>query len=97
MGRHEENAGIHSSIEGVQEEQVSPLSTRNIAPDSPPFDAFSYAYCSLSKYMEKHNIRSDSRAFVLLTRLLTIDPIKRITGKASHSQSPPPHRSAHQH
>jgi hypothetical protein len=30
--------------------------------------------------MEKHNIRSDSRAFVLLTRLLTIDPLKRITG-----------------
>ncbi len=30
--------------------------------------------------MDKHNIRSDSRAFQLLTRLLTIDPTKRLTG-----------------
>jgi hypothetical protein len=30
--------------------------------------------------MDKHNIRADSRAFQLLTRLLTIDPIKRLTG-----------------
>jgi hypothetical protein len=30
--------------------------------------------------MDKHNIRSDSRAFQLLTRLLTIDPVKRLTG-----------------
>jgi cyclin-dependent kinase 8/11 len=42
---------------------------------------FSYANGSLSKYMEKHNIRSDSRAFQLLTRLLTMDPTKRLTGK----------------
>jgi hypothetical protein len=41
----------------------------------------SYVNCSLSKYMEKHNIKSDSRAFQLLTRLLTIDPTKRLTGK----------------
>jgi len=41
----------------------------------------SYANCSLNKYMEKHNIRSDSRAFQLLTRLLTIDPTKRLSGK----------------
>jgi hypothetical protein len=31
--------------------------------------------------MDKHNIRADTRAFQLLTRLLTIDPIKRLTGK----------------
>ena len=31
--------------------------------------------------MDKHSIRSDSRAFQLLTRLLTIDPIKRLSGK----------------
>lgn len=31
--------------------------------------------------MDKHNIRSDSRAFQLLTRLLTIDPVKRLTGR----------------
>jgi hypothetical protein len=30
--------------------------------------------------MEKHSIRSDSRAFQLLTRLLTIDPTKRLSG-----------------
>jgi len=30
--------------------------------------------------MDKHNIRSDSRAFQLLTRLLTIDPTKRLSG-----------------
>ena len=30
--------------------------------------------------MDKHNVRSDSRAFQLLTRLLTMDPIKRLTG-----------------
>ena len=29
--------------------------------------------------MDKHGIRSDSRAFQLLTRLLTIDPTKRLT------------------
>ncbi|CAF5160852.1 unnamed protein product, partial [Rotaria magnacalcarata] len=28
--------------------------------------------------MEKHNVRSDSRAFQLLVRLLTIDPTKRL-------------------
>ena len=32
--------------------------------------------------MEKHNIRSDSRAFQLLIRLLTMDPLKRITGNS---------------
>ena len=30
--------------------------------------------------MAKHGIRSDSRAFQLLTRLLTIDPTKRLSG-----------------
>jgi hypothetical protein len=44
-----------------------------------PF-VLSYANCSLNKYMDKHNIRSDSRAFQLLTRLLTIDPTKRLSG-----------------
>ena len=43
---------------------------------------FSYADCSLNKYMDKHNIRSNTRAFQLLTRLLTIDPTKRLTGKS---------------
>lgn len=44
------------------------------------FLSFSYANCSLGKYMDKHSIRSETRAFQLLTRLLTIDPIKRLTG-----------------
>lgn len=30
--------------------------------------------------MEKHSVKSDSRAFQLLTRLLTIDPTKRLNG-----------------
>lgn len=41
---------------------------------------FSYVNYSLSKYMDKHNIRSDTGAFKLLTRLLTMDPIKRLSG-----------------
>ncbi|UJR21449.1 hypothetical protein I4U23_024535 [Adineta vaga] len=43
------------------------------------FKKNNYAYSSLGKYMEKHNVRSDSRAFALLTRLLIMDPIKRLT------------------
>jgi hypothetical protein len=31
--------------------------------------------------MERHNIKSDRREFQLLTRLLTIDPTKRISGR----------------
>lgn len=31
--------------------------------------------------MEKHTISSNTRAFQLLTRLLTIDPVKRLSGK----------------
>jgi len=46
---------------------------------SKEFKKSNYANCSLNLYMEKHKIRSDSRAFQLLTRLLTIDPIKRLT------------------
>ena len=30
--------------------------------------------------MAKHGIRADTRAFQLLTRLLTIDPTKRLSG-----------------
>ena len=30
--------------------------------------------------MEKHSISATGRAFQLLTRLLTIDPIKRLSG-----------------
>lgn len=41
----------------------------------------SYTNCSLVKYMDKHKIKSDTRAFVLLSRLLSMDPIKRITSE----------------
>ncbi|RNA24320.1 cyclin-dependent kinase 8 [Brachionus plicatilis] len=43
------------------------------------FKKSNYQNCSLAKYMEKHKIRSDSREFVLLTKLLIMDPLKRIT------------------
>ncbi|UJR27968.1 hypothetical protein I4U23_009226 [Adineta vaga] len=46
---------------------------------SKEFKKSNYANNSLSKYMERHSIRSDSRAFQLLTRLLTIDPTKRLS------------------
>ncbi|CAF3604004.1 unnamed protein product [Rotaria socialis] len=45
---------------------------------SKEFKKSNYANCSLNKYMEKHNVRSDSRAFQLLVRLLTTDPTKRL-------------------
>ncbi|CAK8672619.1 unnamed protein product [Clavelina lepadiformis] len=38
-----------------------------------------YTGCSLVKYLEKHKINKDSRAFALLLKLLTMDPLKRIT------------------
>lgn len=31
--------------------------------------------------MDKHKIKSDTRAFVLLSRLLSMDPTKRITSE----------------
>lgn len=44
---------------------------------------FSYVNCSLVKYMERHKIKQDSRAFHLLQRLLLMDPNKRITSEAA--------------
>ncbi|KAM7338807.1 hypothetical protein ACRRTK_002291 [Alexandromys fortis] len=40
-----------------------------------------YSNCSLIKYMEKHKVKPDSKAFHLLQKLLTMDPIKRITSE----------------
>ncbi|KAG8512696.1 Cyclin-dependent kinase 8 [Galemys pyrenaicus] len=40
-----------------------------------------YTNCSLIKYMEKHKVKPDSKAFHLLQKLLTMDPIKRITSE----------------
>lgn len=33
------------------------------------------------KYMEKHKIKSDSKAFLLLQKLLSMDPVRRITSE----------------
>uniref|UniRef100_A0A8C5DFE3 cyclin-dependent kinase n=1 Tax=Gouania willdenowi TaxID=441366 RepID=A0A8C5DFE3_GOUWI len=41
-----------------------------------------YLMCvSLIKYMEKHKVKPDSKVFLLLQRLLTMDPNKRITSE----------------
>uniref|UniRef100_A0A0N5AQQ4 Cyclin-dependent kinase 8 n=1 Tax=Syphacia muris TaxID=451379 RepID=A0A0N5AQQ4_9BILA len=45
------------------------------------FKRTNYANCTLQRYMEKHKIRAETRAFSLLQRLLTMDPIKRITAQ----------------
>ncbi|PIO62398.1 hypothetical protein TELCIR_16040 [Teladorsagia circumcincta] len=37
--------------------------------------------CSMTRYMEKHKIESDSPQFKLLVKLLTMDPNKRISCK----------------
>lgn len=43
--------------------------------------ACSYQNCSLSKYMDRHKIKPDSRAFHLLQKLLLMDPAHRITSE----------------
>jgi len=40
-----------------------------------------YGANSLAKYMDRHKVKSDSKAFILLSKLLTIDPTKRITSE----------------
>lgn len=45
------------------------------------FKRSNYGNCNLTKYMEKHKIKPDSKAFHLLQRLLTMDPTKRITSE----------------
>ncbi|KAK0181611.1 hypothetical protein PV327_003882 [Microctonus hyperodae] len=42
-----------------------------------------YANCSLTKYMDRHKIKPDSKAFNLLQKLLMMDPNKRITSEHS--------------
>lgn len=42
-------------------------------------DHFSYSGANLQKHMEKFNIKHDSKDFILLKKLLTMDPKKRIT------------------
>jgi len=45
------------------------------------FKKSSYINCSLTKYMDKHNIKPDSKAFQLLQKLLCMDPLKRLTSE----------------
>jgi len=40
-----------------------------------------YTASSLAKYMDRHKVKNDSKAFILLQKLLTIDPTKRITSE----------------
>ncbi|XP_076357738.1 cyclin-dependent kinase 8-like isoform X2 [Tachypleus tridentatus] len=45
------------------------------------FKKTQYSSCSLVKYMEKHKVKQDSKAFLLLQKLLLMDPTKRITSE----------------
>lgn len=47
------------------------------------FKRSNYGTYSLAKYMEKHKIKNDSRAFQLLQKLLLMDPTRRITSEAA--------------
>lgn len=47
------------------------------------FKRSNYANCSLVKYMEKHKIKSDTKAFALLSKLLLMDPTKRLTSETA--------------
>ena len=44
---------------------------------------YSYVNCSLVKYMDRHRIKPDSKAFMLLQKLLIMDPTKRITSEVA--------------
>jgi len=47
------------------------------------FKRTSYQAYSLAKYMERHRIKPDSKSFQLLSKLLIMDPVKRITSEAA--------------
>ncbi|XP_066281659.1 cyclin-dependent kinase 8-like isoform X9 [Branchiostoma lanceolatum] len=46
-----------------------------------------YQNCCLLKYMEKHKVKADSKAFHLLSKLLTMDPTKRISSDQAMADS----------
>lgn len=48
---------------------------------------YSYATCSLVKYMERHKIKPESKSFHLLQKLLLMDPNKRITSEQAMQDS----------
>uniref|UniRef100_A0A0N4ZS71 Cyclin-dependent kinase 8 n=1 Tax=Parastrongyloides trichosuri TaxID=131310 RepID=A0A0N4ZS71_PARTI len=43
------------------------------------FKKQTFSDCELSKYLEKHKVKTNDRGFNLLQKLLTFDPIKRIS------------------
>ncbi|KRY37585.1 Cyclin-dependent kinase 8 [Trichinella spiralis] len=45
------------------------------------FKRNAYLNSNLQKYMEKHKVKSECRAFLLLQKLLTMDPTKRISAQ----------------
>jgi cyclin-dependent kinase 8/11 len=51
------------------------------------FKRTNYTTCSLIKYMDRHKIKPDSRAFNLLEKLLLMDPTKRITSEHAMQHS----------
>lgn len=51
------------------------------------FKRSSYVNCSLLKYMDRHRIKPDSKAFQLLEKLLIMDPTKRFTSEAAMTDS----------
>jgi len=51
------------------------------------FKRSSYVNCSLLKYMDRHRIKPDSKAFQLLEKLLIMDPTKRFTSEAAMADS----------
>ncbi|XP_067120558.1 cyclin-dependent kinase 8 isoform X1 [Centruroides vittatus] len=51
------------------------------------FKRSNYSNCSLVKYMEKHKVKPDSKAFLLLQKLLLMDPTKRITSELAMQDS----------
>ncbi|KFD54089.1 hypothetical protein M514_05108 [Trichuris suis] len=48
---------------------------------STDFKRVNYINCNLQKYMEKHKVKGDCRAYQLLQRLLTMDPTKRVSAQ----------------
>lgn len=51
------------------------------------FKKSNYVNCSLMKYMDKHKVKSDTRAFHLLQKMLIMDPLKRITSDQALADS----------
>ncbi|XP_065583478.1 cyclin-dependent kinase 8-like isoform X2 [Artemia franciscana] len=47
------------------------------------FKRANYQSCSLVKYMDRYKIKPDTKAFILLSKLLLMDPTKRITSEQS--------------